>query len=294
MTTDSKDAPAAPPVEVLTGLPDGRRIARALQRGAARLVVLTPDPDHARSLRHRFRASDRVEIVEAALAATGGQAEWLRFNEPGLGAFRAATPHARKLFPGLDIRARLTVSRMSCDDLAGHLGTQAGPLHLEIDTPGEEAAIIAALASSDLRSELREIRLRAARQPLVEGGAGLGALFAALRQDGYQVTMRDDRDPDRPWLHFVPDLIQRDLRRKLAAAAAEARKAVQADIERVTDQLAAAERMQDLLRADLAELRARYQVAEAARAAQADLLARLLASLEDAASSAAATGARTP
>lgn len=288
MTTDAKQA-ATPPTEILTGLPDSRRIALMLQQSATRIVVLTPDPDHARALAHRFRNAARVRIIAAALAGTGGPAEWVRYNEPGLGAFRNPTAPMRKLFPGLDIRKRLTVERMTCAELAQQLGPDAGPLTLEIDAPGEEAQILEALAGSGLLATLREIRLRASRQVLFEGGSALSALFTTLRHGGYQMVGRDDSDADRPMLHFLPDLIQRDLRRKLAISEAglkdmqEAHKQAETLTEKTGGELSAALRMQSVLQADLDDLRARYEAVETTRAAQAGLLARLLPSLEEAA-----------
>lgn len=283
MTTDAKQAAAAP-TEILTGLPDSRRIALILQQSTTRIAVLTPDPDHARALAQRFRNAARVRIIAAALAGTGGPAEWVRYNEPGLGAFRTPTAQLRKLFPGLDIRKRLTVERMTCADLVDQLGSDAGPLTLEIDAPGEEAQILEALAGSGLLADLREVRLRASRQVLFEGGAALSTLFTVLRHGGYQLIGRDDSDADRPMLHFLPDLIQRDLRRKLAASEAELKdwQEGRRQTEKTENELSAALRMQSVLQADLDDLRERYEAVETARAAQAGLLARLLPSLEEA------------
>lgn len=253
MTTDTKPVAAMPSTEILTGLPDSRRIALTLQQSTTRIVVLTPDPEHAKALKHRFRNTARVQIIAAALAGTGEPAQWVRYNEPGLGAFRAPTPHLRKLFPGLAIRKRLTVERVTCADLAEQLGTDTGPLTLEIDTPGEETQILEALAGSELLAALSEVRLRSSREVLFRGGAALNTLLPTLRRCGYQLVGRDDRDADRPMLRFQPDPIHRELSQMIR-----------------------------LLQADLDDLRARYEVVETTREAQAKLLAKLLPSLEEA------------
>lgn len=229
MNKDSKASAAPAPLEILTGLPERAQVQAALGRGAARVIVLTPDPDQARQLTRAFSGEPRLEISAVALAGTAGPATWVRYNEPGLGAFRAPSARLRALLPGLSARRQLSADRMTPADLAARLQGAEGPVVLHLDAPGEEAAILDGLAGSGLADRLQAVILRAGREVLFEGSQPLEALIAALSGDAFRIDAWDGSDPDWPVLRFVPDRVQRDLQDRLAereAALAETQAAL--------------------------------------------------------------------
>ncbi|SDY83717.1 hypothetical protein [Citreimonas salinaria] len=218
----------------------------------ARVVILEPRAASARAL---VQAHPDATVIAAALAGRVGRASLTSWNLPGLRSLRAPLAALHALFPGLRETAR---EEVDCIDLPGLLA-RTGPwpdrVALHLDAPGEEAAILEALAASDALDRLCALTLRCGAEPFFEGGEGAQALADRLDRAGLRAVARDDSDPDWPVLRFVRDPARAALRARAETAEARA-----ADLE---DRLKAA-------RDHAAALQERIEAAEARTAELGD------------------------
>jgi hypothetical protein len=286
---------------------------RALPGGADRIVLLEPDATAAAAV---AAAHPGIEILPLGLAPRPGPAIRVTYNQPGLFAFRPALPALRRLFPGLREIARTEVTCIDPAGLMDRLGDLPPRVALDLDCPGEEAAILEALAGMGALDSFATLSVRCGAEPFFEGAEAADALAARLRAAGLCALARDRDDPDFPVLRFgrppgLEDLrgplgpeeraaLKTVLENRIAGLVAEreaeaararalqtqldaARAGQTAALEEAREDLALALRMQDMLQGDLEDLRARYREAEAARARQATLLAELAPRLRQAA-----------
>jgi FkbM family methyltransferase len=131
--------------------------SRALASLGCRVVALEPQPLFASLLRTLFSRSSRVEVVEAAVASTPGEA-WLSVSErtPTVSTLASDWREARAQEPGfggVDWNRRLPVRTVTLDELVARFGA---PSFVKIDVAGLTRAV-PALSFEYLPSALDQV-----------------------------------------------------------------------------------------------------------------------------------------
>jgi hypothetical protein len=272
------DPATLPASLVAVGAPDPERLEQLLEAGLGRLILAEADPERLAATETVLGEHEGGTLIPVALASETGERELVRYNQPGLRSLRPPTAALRRLFPGLRVRSRLAVSCLDPAQFLGRLGDPGalpGPVHLWIDAPGEEAALLEGFAAAGMFGHLARIDLRCPREVCFEGGEDLATLMARIPALGLSFLGSDETDPDWPVLHLASNPLVTDMRAALSAereARATGEKALKAELKTVK---ARATRQQGTLQDKLAASQADLKDAQkAARAAEAEAARR--------------------
>lgn len=233
-----------------------------------RLVVFEPDPDLAAELEARLAGRGDIRVLPFALGTATGEAELRVFNLPGMASLHAPTG-LKALFPGLRELRRVRVRTVAAAEALATLPDLPDPLHVHIDAPGSEEAILAGLAAAGLLARTARLDLRCGREALFEGAPDLGAIQARLLGEGLVPAGTDLSDPDLPRATFVQGDFPR-LRAVQAELAEVQARLAEAEAARV-EAVAAAEALRGALSAREAEFKALSDRAEWRRRRIAEL-----------------------
>ncbi|MFN3955453.1 MAG: hypothetical protein ACK4LQ_13455 [Pararhodobacter sp.] len=210
---------------------------RSLAAVPARLVVLEPHHGSAVQLERLLANVPDVSVVPALLGAAPDRVEMIAYNVPGLRSTVPPTAAMRMLYPGFRARGRYRAGSIDPAELAGNSRGMVQPLHLWIDAPGQELAILAAWEKAGLLTQTRQLYLRCSAVPLFAGGAGLQHLQAWAEARDFRQTNLCTDDPDWPSMTLTADPSAR-LQRELQAELEGVRKALSEANERADRQKA--------------------------------------------------------
>ncbi len=222
-----------------------------LKTGARRIVLVEPNPELLPGLRDRTENHDAVEIVAVAISGQAGRGALRLFNFALLSSMREPTG-LYEILPGLRQIGRAMVETVTVEQLLDDLDLNPEGDHwLVIDTPGEEAAIIQQLETSERLHQFSRIILTAGAEELYQGAETARALIERLQSAGYKPVGRpNDRDGDWPCYHLALNRLALEYRQAVesleqaeAAARTEADRAqaLATDCEQLRHKLAEAE-----------------------------------------------------
>lgn len=180
-------------------------------RRPRRFILVDGTPDR----KVRFAPHDDIEIVEAAVSARGGPAQWHRSNLPrvdGLLKPIAASP----LYPGLRLGDAVPVESTAMGALLDNLRIADGANRrnlLVLDLPGLDPDLLAPLETQDRRT-FGWVVVRTAARPLHEAAATIDLAQDRLERAGYRVLATDAiSEPAWPAVLLCDDPTQRELLR---------------------------------------------------------------------------------
>ncbi len=213
-----------------------------LTSGAARVVLVEPDPEHGPGLHAQGDA--RVQVIAAAVAPDSGQAPFHRCNFAALSGLQV--PEAlSQLMPGLTQVATRQVATLSPQDLIERAGVRGTGHMLRCDAPGAVADLLAGLVTAEALIRFDSVRLTVGAAPLYGPGSDAQSVIELMQGRAFRLISRADaEDPDWPELRFQRDVLLEKLQRRLDAAnaareAAEAQAAQQlAQVGKLGGQLA--------------------------------------------------------
>ena len=191
-----------------------------LTAGAARVVLVEPNPAHAASLSRLATRYPQVEVIEAAIAAHDGEGLLRVFNLARHSSLSGAAGLA-DLLPGLRQVALVPVATLSPATLLTRLGPLHGTTLMIVDAPGAELTILQGLQQAGGLDCMTSIKLICTEHPQYQGATGRAGLQSWLVTAGFALTGTDLSDPDWPHLTFCVD--QRALQIADLTAQAKAR-----------------------------------------------------------------------
>ncbi|MBC7740035.1 MAG: FkbM family methyltransferase, partial [Candidatus Saccharibacteria bacterium] len=181
-----------------------------LTAGAARVVLVEPNPAHAASLSRLSARYNQVEVIEAAIAAQDGEALLRVFNLARHSSLSGAAG-LTDLLPGLRQVALVPVATLSPASLLARLGPLPGTTLLILDAPGAGLAILQGLQGASGLDAMTSIELVCTEQPQYQGATGRADLQAWLESAGFALNGTDLSDPDWPRLTFRVDQRSRQI-----------------------------------------------------------------------------------
>lgn len=222
------------------GAGEGGRLTEFLNAPHDRILLVEPLWERARQLHAKASNDSRVRVVEAAVCGgtNAGElkiltaADWTSLREP---------TELYALFPGMKVVERREVELVAATSLVAELNLEAGQGNrLVLDAPGEEGAIIEALAATDQLELFDTVELNCGNEPLYEGSVPAVSLVEALQVRGYDVhRMNDETDPDRRcWtLQRNPLRIENEELRTRVAALSVRESAASGDLPEAAERL---------------------------------------------------------
>ncbi|MGY6533756.1 MAG: hypothetical protein ACXIVG_00275, partial [Pararhodobacter sp.] len=225
--------------------------ASLLAQPARHLALALPAPMIPATLRKQAKAVDRLSLHPFLVGPERGQAQLTMYNFTALSSTRPPSGTLRDLFPNLRTARQIAVETRPLDQVRAALPPTEGTADvLIVDLRGEEQVIAAALQAMAPGDRFAHVILRSGQEALYDGAQPMTRLAAQLGEAGYGIAGRNLDDPDIPCVHFRLDpraLRMVELKDALAqkdtelTAAAEARKALEAERAQERDGRKAAE-----------------------------------------------------
>ncbi|WP_376695206.1 class I SAM-dependent methyltransferase [Wenzhouxiangella sp. EGI_FJ10305] len=239
-----------------------RELPHYVSSGAGRIVLLEPNPEALPELRQRTSGHDDVEVLPMAVSAEEGKKALRIYNYPDLSSLRRPTG-LFQLLPGLQQTRQAIVDVIRADKLPAQLGLEGSEDNwLVIDTPGEESAIVSALAQHAQLHHFDRIIIRAGADIYYDGAATAEELAGNLEKLGYYREGADDSaDGDWPRSHLrlnAKAIECRRLRRENEFLAQE-NKRLKEQTKKLTEKLQVARKQKEELEAKSADLNARLE-----------------------------------
>ena len=256
-TSSSKGAPTGLILHIGAGrcseLPD------YLAENPRRVLLIEPQKDRARSLAGQAREHAEVEVMPAAVDGAGNSNGRLNvFNLRDYCSLRAPTG-LHDSFPGLRKLREVDVETVDISDLVARESLSPDESHrLVIDAPGEEADIVAVLATAGLLTAFQQIDLHCGIARLYEGGESSSEVLERLSAYGYEVQAnKSEVDADRP--HVITRLSP--IKRENMALQEKVEELVE-EHDRIKNELAQAAKDRDEARTALKETEAKLNKVE--------------------------------
>jgi len=187
------------------GAGQAHELPQWLETGAERILLVEPNPELAEQLRENTRREPRVTVIEAATTSNPASNQLHEYNLPEASSLRPATG-LKQLFPGLKPVNTLSVATLTPAQLMEQYGPEPGePATLVLQAPGEEHAIIQALAEAEELSYFNQLLITANPEPLYEGSEAAETLLNTLQTLGYNVQQENQQDPDWPTWQLARD-----------------------------------------------------------------------------------------
>ena len=162
-------------------------IERYAALGAQRVVLVGFDPDMLPLLHQGAAGRPGFEVIEAAVAAAPGPAQWLRFNVPTLNGLLEPTG-LKQFYPRLQLLERMPVNTVALQALLEQLRITAPSERLNLlvlEAPGLDASMLEGL-SDQMLGLFSLVLVRGTREDLYLGGVVAGAATARLQRNHYR------------------------------------------------------------------------------------------------------------
>ncbi|RED16169.1 hypothetical protein [Parasphingopyxis lamellibrachiae] len=201
------------PVEniLYVGVGDGREVEKLRSVDARSITLVEADFQHA--LRLADLADDTVRIVLRAVSADVTLRTFHRLSFSGLSSLRSPTG-LLDVYPGLRTTATIPMKPLDPAELCESLElNQDAENWLILDAPGEAVGILERLRAAELLNCFSAVQLRNGYRELYAGEGLIKDGEAILKEAGYEVSIRPDSDPYRPFLEAT---IDREKKRLLA------------------------------------------------------------------------------
>lgn len=200
-------------------------LASYLDSGAQRIALVEPNPEIHPELARHAESHSNIRILPVAVAAEAGKRALRTLHYADLSSLRRPTG-LFELLPGIRQTGQVVVDTVAAHELPERLGLNNGENNwLVLDTPGEEAAIITALAQRRQLNHFDRIIIRAGAESYYDGASSATQIVDQLEGHGYQIEAAlDDSDQDWPRCHLRlnPKAIEcRRLKREVESLTAE-------------------------------------------------------------------------
>ena len=179
-----------------------KRLALSCRISPSELVLVSPRPVSFPGLLN----DTPLRHMAGVLDEKSGEVELIAYNFPDLVSLASPTAALKTLLPGLREKERIAASKIDYGSLQAALKLSLDPLTIWIDLPGEEAAILDALAKIDVLDRTEEIVLRCGVEAFFVGADDEAHIRQRLMERGFAVTATNDDDPDWPELVCCADL----------------------------------------------------------------------------------------
>jgi len=209
--TDQDKATSGLATVIHLGAGSGARLADFQTMGAAKIVLLEPAAEAARSLARQTSGTPGLTMRQAVIGSSAGENTLNCWNLARLNSRRDPTALLKELFPGLRLKERQPVAVIPPAQLVEEIGGITRPALLVVQDPGSEMDLLQAWKADGLLDRIDRIELHAPEAALYDEGATSAELEAWLVDEGFAVTARDSDDPDWPILHLRADHAARAL-----------------------------------------------------------------------------------
>lgn len=271
MPEDTRDA--APASLIVIGPPSVDDPEANGPAGLRSLVLV--EPDRAKLLSEHFKTRREVAVINASVGRTAGTAKLRDFNFPGLRSTSPPNAELRELLPGIRVRRTRTVDVITPAQLLAQIGDLAQPVHLHINLPGGEDAILKSWHKSEGLSKLALVRVRCSHKAMFKGGQSSRVLTDWMQSQSFVASI-NRADPDWPEIVFRTNPMVRRLDEAERTVADQSTELVQkrSQVMALKTQIAQAQATLAVRDTRIAELEADQEAArESARAAKKALAA---------------------
>jgi hypothetical protein len=162
-------------------------IERYAALGAQRVALVGIDPDMLPLLQHGAAGRPGFEVIEAAVAAAPGPAQWLRYNVPTLSGLLQPTG-LKQFYPRLQLLERVPVNTVTLQALIEQLRITVPSERLNLlvlEAPGLDAPMLEGL-SDQVLGLFSLVLVRGTREDLYLGGVVAGVAAARLQRNHYR------------------------------------------------------------------------------------------------------------
>ncbi|WP_432697894.1 hypothetical protein ACQUQP_05995 [Marinobacterium sp. YM272] len=181
----------------------GIEVAVYLTACAGEIILVEPNPKLADQLRKQTSNEPQVTVIEAAITTNPAYNQLYEYNLPEACGLHTATG-LKKLFPGLKIHTVNTVVTLTPQQLLQEHAPEPGQSALLVlETPGEEYAIIKDLVNAGKLKKFSHIDVSANPEAYYQDSVPAAETLRLLAEDGYDVTVEHQEDPDWPRWQLV-------------------------------------------------------------------------------------------
>lgn len=184
----------------------GRELDHYLRREADRVLLVEANPKLAARLRARARNAAQIEVIDAAVAANGGEATLWFLNKPQETSLYRPTQLLER-YPNLRVTHRESIRTITLGELVERLSPDPSRNNLLVlELQGAELSVLR-LIPEKLLQKFSWIITRSSNEALYDEGAQLEDVESALRTLGFA---RAAPAEDVPGLPFQEVLFRRD------------------------------------------------------------------------------------
>lgn len=158
---------------------------------------------------HAFKPGARITRLEGIPHSAERMLSLRGYSLDGLHSLTQPLALLFDLYPALRAVSPQEVPAISPEAFTEALGALKAPLHVVIDMPGHEVALVEMLSRAGRLEMIETLTIRAMQEPCFEGAQDSKALGAMVRNRGFKLAGTDDGDPDWPVLIFTADYTAR-------------------------------------------------------------------------------------
>lgn len=176
----------------------GNELAEYRQLNCQKLVLIEPLPAQAEKLRRLTADMPNTDVWELAVSSQGNNQPAM-LTEYNLADYSSLHPadNLAILYPGIQATGRHKVATLTPAAVLERLQLPNNEQHkLVVEAPGEEAAVIAALARHKQLHSFSQLQVSLPVQPLFQGSNSPEQLAKQLQQEGFELSGQNNDDPD--------------------------------------------------------------------------------------------------
>ncbi|MDV2857243.1 hypothetical protein [Oceanimonas sp. CAM02] len=188
----------SPPIHTLVHIGAGNRLAEYRQLNCQKLVLIEPLPARAERLRRLTADMPNTEVWELAISSRGNNQPAI-LTEYNLADYSSLhlTNSLPLLYPGIRETNRHKVTTLTPAAMLERLQLPKNEQHkLVVEAPGEEAAIIAALAQCKQLHYFTQLQMSLPTQPFFQISNSPAQLTEQLQQEGFSLNSQNNEDSD--------------------------------------------------------------------------------------------------